>query len=258
MTLFRPCIDLHQGKVKQIVGGTLDSGQHLVTNFESDSPAGYYADLYRTDGLVGGHVIKLGPGNDAAAREALSAFPGGLQIGGGINVENAGVWLEAGASHVIVTSWLFDEVGHFQQDRLARLVAEVGRERLVIDLSCRSEGEGWVVAMDRWQKRTDLQLNRANLNALADSCGEFLIHAADFEGKCGGIDERLVAFLGECCRVPVSYAGGANSLRDLERVDQISHGRVDLTIGSALDIFGGDSVAYADCVAWNRRQGSDS
>jgi len=207
MTLFRPCIDLHAGKVKQIVGGTLsDDGAGLQTNFESDRPAGYYADLYRKDALVGGHVIKLGPDNDRAAREALAAYPGGLQIGGGIQRENASAWLEAGASHVIVTSWLFDDNGHFRAERLAALVDAVGKERLVLDLSCRVDGDGWVVAMNRWQTPTDLILNASTLRQLALSCDEFLVHAADVEGKCQGIDTRLVEFLGAHATIPVTYA----------------------------------------------------
>lgn len=253
MTLFRPCIDLHAGKVKQIVGGSLsDDGAGLQTNFESDRPARYYGDLYRKDALVGGHVIKLGPDNDDAAHEALAAYPGGLQLGGGIQRENASAWLEAGASHVIVTSWLFDAEGHFRAERLDALVAEVGKERLVLDLSCRAAGAGWVVAMNRWQTPTDLPVNAATLRQLAQSCDEFLIHAADVEGKCEGIDSRLVEFLGAHAPIPVTYAGGVHAFGDLQTVHDLSAGRVDLTIGSALDLFGGKQVRYADCVAWNQ------
>ena len=241
--------------MKQIVGGSLrDDGSSPETNFESEQPAGYFADLYRKDGLTGGHVIKLGSGNDEAAREALVAYPGGLQVGGGIKRENAAKWLEAGASHVIVTSWLFDKEGRFLERNLADLVSEVGRERLVIDLSCRATGEGWVVAMDRWQKKTDLFLEPTVLAELAGNCAEFLVHAADVEGKCQGIDEALVEFLGENCPMPVTYAGGANSLEDLALVDRLSGGKVDLTIGSALDIFGGSAVFYGDCVDWNKKK----
>lgn len=258
MTRFRPCIDLHDGKVKQIVGGSLrDDGAGLRTNFESDRPAEYFAQRYRDDGLTGGHVIKLGPGNDAAARAALAAYPGGLQIGGGITAENAAGWLEGGASHVIVTSWLFDEEGHFLDHRLAALVEAVGRERLVIDLSCRTHGDGWAVAMNRWQTLTELPLDETTLTTLGETCAEFLIHAADVEGKCEGIDERLVAFLGRHAPCPITYAGGARVLDDLATVERLSGGRVDLTIGSALDLFGGSGVRYADCVAWNGRASSE-
>lgn len=254
MTRFRPCIDLHDGKVKQIVGGTLsDDAAGLRTNFESDQPAGYYAALYREDGLTGGHVIKLGPGNDAAAREALAAYPGGLQLGGGINLVNAPGWLDAGASHVIVTSWLFDETGHLLPERLDALVAEIGREQLVIDLSCRAKGDGWVVAMNRWQTLTDLPITAATLKAMAGSCAEFLIHAADVEGKCEGIDAKLVDFIGRHSPIPATYAGGVHAFSDLQTVQELSGGAVDLTIGSALDIFGGAKVRYTDCVEWNRR-----
>ena len=254
MTLFRPCIDLHNGRVKQIVGGTLgeDLGA-LKTNFESELSAAYYSNIYREDELKGGHVIKLGEGNDAAAREALSAYPDGLQVGGGITHENATDWLRAGASHVIVTSWLFNQAGHFLSDRLDRLVSEVGKDRLVLDLSCRADDSGWAVAMNRWQTRTNLSLDADTLVELSASCDEFLIHAADVEGKCEGIDAALVEFLGLHCPVPVTYAGGANALGDLAEVERLSGGKVDLTIGSALDLFGGSEVQYKECVAWNQR-----
>ena len=254
-TRFRPCIDLHSGRVKQIVGGSLtDSGQGLQTNFESDHPAEYYAALYRQDALTGGHVIMLGQGNDAAARAALGAWPGGLQVGGGIHAGNAAAWLEAGASHVIVTSWLFSPEGVFLPDRLRELESVTGRDRLVIDLSCRRDaGGGWTVFMNRWQTRTTLPVTPAVLDDLAGHAGEFLIHAADVEGKCGGMDTDLLAMLGAWGRILLTYAGGARSLADLQLAQDLSHGRVDVTIGSALDIFGGTGVSYADCVAWNHR-----
>lgn len=254
MTKFRPCIDLHEGKVKQIVGSTLsDSGGGLRTNFVSDRDAAWFAGRYRDDGLTGGHVIMLGRGNTSAARSALAAFPGGLQIGGGITPANAARWLEAGSSHVIVTSYLFDPSGHFLQGNLDDLLVEVGKERLVIDLSCKATADGWLVAMNRWQTLTDLPVDRDTLDHLAAHCAEFLIHAVDVEGKCEGIDEALVQFLGAWGRIPVTYAGGARSLDDLWRVDKLSDGWVDVTIGSALDIFGGSGLKYEDCVQFNHR-----
>lgn len=253
MTRFRPCIDLHHGLVKQIVGGTLrDDSDRVRVNFQSELPAAHYARRYRDDGLTGGHIIKLGPGNDDAAREALAAYPGGLQIGGGISADNATAWLEAGADKVIVTSWLFDETGHFLPNRLDALVRAVGATNLVIDLSCRATETGWRVAMNRWQTLTELEINQATLLSLASSCSEFLVHAADVEGLCQGIDETLIVALAEGSPLPVTYAGGAQALEDLRRVDQLSGGRVDLTIGSALDLFGGSAVAYEDCLRWNR------
>jgi len=255
-SLFRPCIDLHDGKVKQIVGGSLrDDGEGLTENFVSDRDASWFAAKYGEDGLRGGHVIKLGPGNDEAARTALAAYPGGLQLGGGITVENAVEWLDAGASHVIVTSTLFDADGAFRSDRLEALVAACGRDRLVIDLSCRTNAHGgWTVAMNRWQTLTDLNVTQETLEELSACCAEFLIHAADVEGKCGGIDEDLVKAIGRWSPIPATYAGGARSLDDLRRVDELSDGKVDLTIGSALDIFGGSLIRYEDCVAYNRDQ----
>jgi phosphoribosylformimino-5-aminoimidazole carboxamide ribotide isomerase len=251
--VFRPCIDLHEGKVKQIVGGTLggDPGR-LQTNYVSDRPAAWYAELYQCDGLKGGHVIMLGAGNDSEARAALQAYPGGLQIGGGVNLDNARGWLEAGASHIIVTSWVF-RGGQVDWERLSQLVAAIGKQRLVLDLSCRRRGEGYFVVTDRWQKFTDLAISRESLEKLAAWCAEFLIHAVDVEGQCRGIDQELVSNLGLWSPIPTTYAGGASSLADLETVTRLGQGRIDLTIGSALDIFGGNGVRYSEAVAFNRR-----
>jgi phosphoribosylformimino-5-aminoimidazole carboxamide ribotide isomerase len=249
--MFRPCIDLHEGKVKQIVGGTLgDAG--LRTNFISEKPARWFAELYRRDHLHGGHVIMLGAGNETEARSALAAFPGGMHIGGGINSENARDWLDAGASHVIVTSWVFRE-GWLDWERLGELVKIIGKEKLVLDLSCRKRGENYFVVTDRWQKFTEIVINEATLKKFSDYCVEFLVHAVDVEGLCKGIDQELIELLGKFSPIPATYAGGANSISDLETVAKLSDGKVDLTIGSALDIFGGSGVRYEDCVKFNRR-----
>jgi phosphoribosylformimino-5-aminoimidazole carboxamide ribotide isomerase len=254
VTLFRPCIDLHQGAVKQIVGSTLSIGAQPTTNFVSAQSAGYFSALYRNDGLKGGHVIQLGQGNEHAAEEALSVWPQGLQLGGGVNAENARHWLDRGAAKVIVTSYLF-EAGSFSYERLLKLRDMVSPEELVIDLSCRRKDHGWVVATDRWQTLTDLQVDARSLEQLARSCSEFLIHAVDVEGLCQGIDEELVTLLGRDSPLPCTYAGGGRSLSDLEKVEELSDGRIDLTFGSALDLFGGRGVRYADCVAWNQSRG---
>jgi phosphoribosylformimino-5-aminoimidazole carboxamide ribotide isomerase len=251
--MFRPCIDLHEGRVKQIVGGTLGDSQGLRTNFVSDRPASWFADCYRQDNLRGGHVIMLGKGNEAAAREALQAYPGGLQIGGGITSENAGEFLEAGASHVIVTSWVFRD-GKLDWDRLQTLIDIVGREKLVLDLSCRKRESQYFVVTDRWQNFTELSITEDTVGKLAGHCAEFLVHAVDVEGLCQGIDHELVMLLGKWCPIPTTYAGGAKSLQDLEDVTRLSSGRIDLTIGSALDIFGGSGVKYREAVAFNIRQ----
>jgi len=252
--VFRPCIDLHQGKVKQIVGGTLaaESSGRLRTNFVSEHPAAWYADLYKRDGLRGGHIIMLGAGNDAEAQSALAAFPGGMQIGGGVNLDNAQHWLDAGASQVIVTSWVFRE-GKVDWERLASLVAAIGKSRLVLDLSCRKRGAEYFVVTDRWQKFTDVIISREVLEKFSASCSEFLIHAVDVEGMCEGIDHELVSKLVQWSPIPTTYAGGARSLADLEEVERVGQGKIDLTIGSALDIFGGTGVKYADAVAFNRQ-----
>ena len=251
--MFRPCIDLHEGKVKQIVGGTLGEAGGARTNFVSDRSAAWFAELYRRDGLAGGHVIMLGPGNEMEARAALAAFPGGLQIGGGINPDNARSWLDGGASHVIVTSWVFRE-GRVNWERLGELVKAAGKSRLVLDLSCRRRDKDYFVVTDRWQKFTELAISQDTLQKLAGSCAEFLIHAVDVEGLCRGIDRELVEKLGKWTAIPTTYAGGANSLSDLEEVTRLGQGRIDLTIGSALDIFGGSGVKYDDVVKFNRRQ----
>ncbi|HVR36978.1 MAG TPA: phosphoribosylformimino-5-aminoimidazole carboxamide ribotide isomerase [Methylomirabilota bacterium] len=256
--MFRPCIDLHEGRVKQIVGGTLGGNpEALRTNYVSDRPAAWFARLYRRDGLKGGHVIQLGPGNEVAAREALAAYPGGMQVGGGIRADNARVFLDAGASHVIVTSWVFRD-GRLDEDRLSELVRGVGRERLVLDLSCRvREGEYWVVT-DRWQKFTRMRLEPGALGRLSESCAEFLVHAVDVEGLCGGVDLELVRRLADWSPLPATYAGGARSLEDLKAVTEAGRGRIDLTIGSALDIFGGEGVKYEEAVAFNREHGASA
>lgn len=251
MTRFRPCIDLHGGRVKQIVGSSLsDSGEGLRTNFVSEHDAAWYASLYRRDGLQGGHIIMLGRGNEEAARSALAAYPGGMQIGGGITAANAAEWIAAGASHVIVTSHLFDAEGRFLQSRLDDLVLAAGPERIVIDLSCKATREGWTVAMNRWQTLTDLHVDHATLDRLSASCAEFLIHAVDVEGKCEGIDEPLVRHLGAWGGRPMTYAGGIRSIADFHRIRELSAGRLDATVGSALDLFGGTGVRYAECLAF--------
>ncbi|MCH6256899.1 phosphoribosylformimino-5-aminoimidazole carboxamide ribotide isomerase [Puniceicoccaceae bacterium K14] len=251
---FRPCIDLKNGKVVQIVGGTLDDAddKKTDTNFTAENPSDYYARLYKKDALVGGHVIALGQGNKEAALTALAAYQGGMQYGGGVNDTNAKEFLEAGASHVIMTSYVFRD-GKLEEDRLKGVVSQIGIEKLVLDLSCRKrDGKYWVVT-DRWQKFSELVVDAKTLESLSMHCAEFLVHGVDVEGKMAGIEEELVALLGEHSPIPVTYAGGAQSLEDLERVKSIGNGRVDLTIGSALDIFGG-STAYKKVVAWDKIQ----
>lgn len=249
---FRPCIDLHDGKVKQIVGSSLsdENPDSLRTNFTAEKPSSWFAKLYRADNLTGGHIIKLGPGNEEAARAALAAWPGGMQIGGGITADNAREWLECGASHVIVTSHVFSG-GIIDRGRLERLVQVVGKERLVLDLSCRRRGDNYYIVTDRWQKFTDVVISAAVLENLARSCDEFLIHAADVEGKCSGIEEELVKKLARWSPLPTTYAGGIRNLADMQRIHDIGEGRLDATVGSALDIFGGTGLSYADAVQFS-------
>lgn len=251
--MFRPCIDLHNGQVKQIVGGTLtDKGDQLETNFVSERSSAWFAKLYRKDELKGGHVIQLGPGNKEAACAALRAYPDGLQIGGGIHADNAFEFIEAGASHVIVTSWIF-EGPILRRDRLDALMETVGAEQLVLDLSCRLRDDSYYVVTNRWQTFTDLILSRSVLEDLASYCDEFLVHGVDVEGLCAGVDIDLVKKLSKWSPIPITYAGGARSMEDLQSVHDESQGKVDLTIGSALDIFGGTGLTYEEAVGFNRR-----
>ena len=252
---FRPCIDLHDGRVKQIVGSTLKDcdAATLTTNFSSEFPPSHYSRMYRQDNLVGGHIIMLGPGNEEAATDALAGWPGGLQLGGGITADNAGLWLERGASHVIVTSHVFHD-GQLDADRLARLCRLTGKDRLVLDLSCRWKNDGYYVVTDRWQNFTDLRISEAVLTELADSCDEFLIHAVDVEGKCMGVDERLIDLLASHATVPVTYAGGVGSMQDMELIRTAGKSRLDATVGSALDIFGGSGCTYEEIVAFHRQE----
>ncbi len=243
---FRPCIDLHQGVVKQIVGSTLSDGDEAPkTNFTAEKPARWFAELYRRDNLTGGHVIQLGPGNDDAATEALSAWPGGLQIGGGITLDNCASWIDRGASAVIVTSYVFHD-GVIDKDRLTRLSEKVGRNRLVLDLSCRKKGDDYRVVTNRWQTFTRETVCFELLDDLSSYCSEFLIHAVDVEGMCRGIETPLVELLGRWAGIPVTYAGGIRSMEDIRTIGELGGGHIDYTVGSALDIFGGTHLKYAD------------
>ena len=252
---FRPCIDIHRGQVKQIVGATLrDAGGSAAANFVASHDAAYYAALYRRMGLSGGHIVMLdGPASPQRpatleqAYQALAAYPGGLQIGGGINHENAASFISAGASHVIVTSYVFHE-GIIDYPRLEKLAAAVGSDRIVLDLSCRLNNERYFIATERWQQTSGVELNGDTLAALAPYCDEFLIHAVDVEGRQSGIDSRLITLLGTYISAgatpapdprPLTYAGGVTSLADLAEIRRAGHGRIDVTVGSALDIFGG-------------------
>lgn len=247
---FRPCIDLHDGKVKQIVGETLNT--EIIENFVSQHDSAHYAELFKRDSLTGGHVIMLGGGNEHAAISALQQYRGGLQIGGGITADNAASYLEHGASHVIVTSYIFKD-GKLNEEHLAKMVAEVGVDRLVIDLSCKEKDGKWFVVTNQWKQFSDFEVNQENIQYLEQYCDEFLVHAVDVEGKQRGIQESLVSALAGWVTIPTTYAGGARSLADMEQFDKLSNGKLDLTIGSALDIFGGN-LSYEEVVAYSRQK----
>lgn len=242
---FRPCIDIHNGAVKQIVGGSLlDQGDQAKENFISNQGADYFAELYKKDGLTGGHVILLNPVSSeyyqktkAQALKALETYPGGLQIGGGITAENAQEYMDAGASHVIVTSYVFQN-GEINWDHLEKLSNTVGKAHVVLDLSCRKKDGKYYIVTDRWQKFTNVELDMAIMERLSGYCDEFLIHGVDVEGKASGIEKELIEILKKS-EIPVTYAGGIGSLEDLESIREIGNGKVDFTIGSALDLFGG-------------------
>lgn len=256
---FRPCIDIHNGKVKQIVGGSLrDQGDQAQENYVSDKPASWYAKLYDKDSLRGGHVIMLNPAGSAMyaqtksqALSALSAAPGTLQIGGGVNPGNAEEYLLAGASHVIVTSYVFSD-GQIRGDRIREMVSSAGREHLVLDLSCRKRDGAYYIVTDRWQKFTDVAVTQMLLDELAGFCSEFLIHAADVEGKSNGPEEELAALLGGWSGIPVTYAGGIRNLDDIRILHEAGRGRLDFTVGSALDLFGG-SLSYREVLSYTEK-----
>lgn len=243
---FRPCIDIHNGKVKQIVGGSLlDEHNQAEENFVSKQDAAWFAGIYEEKGLKGGHIILLNPQSsdfyEATKKQAISAllrYPQGMQIGGGITAENAAEYLDAGASHVIVTSYVFKD-GRIHYENLEKLKKEVGKEHIVIDLSCRSKDGAYYIVTDRWQKYTETKLTEETLEFFSEFCDEFLVHAVDVEGKAKGIEETVAELLGSWGKKPVTYAGGVHSFVDLDKLKTLGRDRVDVTIGSALDIFGG-------------------
>lgn len=253
---FRPCIDIHNGSVKQIVGGSLkDEGDLAQENFVAAQGAAFFSKFYREHGLSGGHVILLNPAASPHYEEtkkqalaALLAYPGGLQAGGGITPENAADFLEAGASHVIVTSYVFSG-GEIRYDRLRALLRETGKDKLTLDLSVRGREGRYYIVTDRWQKHTSVELTYQTLDELSGYCDEFLIHAVDVEGKNAGIEKAVVKLLGDWGKIPVTYAGGVHSFADLDKVRQLGKGRVDVTIGSALSLFGG-GMDFSDVLAY--------
>lgn len=243
---FRPCIDIHNGKVKQIVGGSLkDENNQAKENFVSEVDSTYYANLYKANNIKGGHIILLNSKDSeyfettkSEALKALMAYKGGLQIGGGVNCDNALEYIKAGASHVIVTSYVFKN-GKINYDNLNKIFNAVGKEHLVLDLSCRKKDDKYYIVTDRWQKFTDVCIDENIFYELSKYCDEFLVHAVDVEGKASGIEEEVAKILGRLENIKVTYAGGISSFADLDILKELGNGKVDFTIGSELDIFGG-------------------
>ncbi len=260
---FRPCIDIHNGKVKQIVGDSLSDREDAASeNFVSEKDAAYFAELFREDGLVGGHVIQLNPADSpyydathAQALLALKTYPSALQLGGGVTADNAQEYLKAGASHVIVTSYVFSG-GQIQWAHMEALRAAVGKAHVVFDLSCRrkdpaDESAPYYIVTDRWQKESDIVVDQKLLKQMEPYCDEFLVHGVAVEGKRSGVDAPLVKLLSSYDGLPVTYAGGIGSMEDLKNFEKLSGGKLDFTIGSALDIYGG-SLSYADVVRFSK------
>ena len=255
---FRPCIDIHNGKVKQIVGSSLkDEGNQATENYVSQQDGAFYANMYKKDGVQGGHIILLNPIDSdyyevtkEQALLALHTYPNGLQIGGGITADNAASFIAEGASHVIVTSYVFKD-GKINYENLKRLVAAVGKEHVVLDLSCRYKEDGYYIVTDRWQKFTDEKVTTELLDDLSHYCDEFLVHAVDVEGKQSGIEKPLIALLGEWGQLPITYAGGVSNFSDLEAIKELGKNRLNVTIGSALDLFGG-SMKYEEVLKYLR------
>ena len=243
---FRPCIDIHNGKIKQIVGSSLrDEGNCASENFVSEKKGDFYADFYKKRGVKGGHIILLNHSDSEyyevtkkQAILALRAYSGGLQVGGGITPENGKEFLNAGASHVIVTSYVFKD-GKIDRNGLHKMQKSVGKQHLVLDVSCRKRGDIYYIVTDRWQKYTEVVLNEENMNYFAGFCDEFLIHAVDVEGKASGIEGELVSMLGDWGRLPITYAGGVHNFEDLKILKELGKNKVNVTIGSALNLFGG-------------------
>lgn len=253
---FRPCIDIHNGKVKQIVGSSLkDKNNEAVENFVSELQAKDYAQQYQKDGIRGGHIILLNALDSEfyektknQAVEALKAYPNGLQIGGGITAENALYYIKQGASHVIVTSYVFRD-GNINYENLEKLKRVVGKEHIVLDLSCKRKDDGYYIVTDRWQNLTEEKVSIELLNKLMTYCDEFLIHAVDVEGKQNGIEEQLVQLLGQWGKIPITYAGGVHTFDDLKKIKILGQGRLNVTIGSALDLFGG-TLKYEEVLSY--------
>lgn len=253
---FRPCIDIHNGKVKQIVGGSLrDEGNQAKENFVAEQDAAYFAEFYKKDKIRGGHIILLNPSDSSYYKEtkrqallALHTYPGGMQVGGGIHAENAKEFIEAGASHVIMTSYVFKD-GKVNYNNLEKILAAVGKEHLVLDLSCRKKDGDYYIVTDRWQKFTEEKVTPELLDKLNEYADEFLVHAVDVEGKASGIEVPLAEMLGDWGRIPITYAGGVGSFEDLKQLKEYGKGRLNVTIGSALDLFGG-RMAYKEVLQY--------
>ncbi len=172
-----------------------------------------------------------------------------MQVGGGIKGYNAMSYINQGATHVIVTSYIFND-GQLHQGHLEEMVETVGKDHLVLDLSCRKKEDCYYVVTNRWQKFTNFEVNEENIRFLEQYCNEFLVHAVDVEGLKSGIDNELLNLLSRWVRIPCTYAGGISTLEDLERIKVQGKGKIDFTVGSAMDIFGGN-LKFSDVMKYH-------
>ncbi|MBT3539096.1 phosphoribosylformimino-5-aminoimidazole carboxamide ribotide isomerase [bacterium] len=238
---FRPCIDILNGKVTQIVGETLATNSLVAENFVTNKNAAYFADLYKKNNLAGGHIIMLDKTEKTKSQtiEALKTFPQDFQVGGNINSDNAQEFINAGASHIIVTSYIFKD-NKLSPLRLQRLMSAVKKEKIVLDLSCRKKNNEYYVVTNRWQIFSNFKVTSKNLETLSNYCDEFLIHGVDSEGKLQGVEIDLLNILKDFTGIPITYAGGIRDMNDIEKIKQTGNGYINFSVGTALDIFGGE------------------
>ncbi len=249
---FRPCIDVFKGKVVQLIGTSLFGGEEktIVKHFESEYSPAYYAELFKQDNLKGGHILSLGSGNNDVVIEALKAFNGGMKYGGSVTPENAHVYLDAGATHVIVNSYVFDN-GEINLPNLKSLVKSIGKDKLVLDMSCRKKNGDYYIVTNLWEKFTNVILDQKSLQDISKYCDEIIVHGVDSEGRKQGLESDLVRILAQHTPIKTVYAGGISSIADLTMIKALGNEKIDPCIGTALSIYGGN-LSYYEVLEWNK------